>query len=121
MSADSKKHSELMIAALVHPRHTHLFERAMAKAGETSDVGARNFIHTCPASHGDRLVLELAYSCWRGYGPAIQVDQLWGMDAEVTKRALAGLALAMGAHDASALLRAAADRCDELTAEISEE
>jgi hypothetical protein len=114
MSNEVTSSSDLLVAALVDPRHTHLFERAMAKATESGDVGARNFLHTCPASHGDRMVLELAFSCWRGYGPAVQIDQLSGMDAAVAQRALAGLAMAMVGEQAPALLEQAAARCREL-------
>jgi hypothetical protein len=114
MSNEAKPSTDLLIAALVDPRHTHLFEKAMAKAADSGDVGARNFLHTCPASHGDRLVLELAFSCWRGYGPAVAIDQLSGMDAAVAQRALAGIAMAMAGDDAPELLEKAAARCREL-------
>ncbi len=114
MSTPDKPSPDLMIAALVDPRHKHIFDKALEKASERSDVGVYNFLHTCPASHGDRLVLELAFACWRGYGPAIQIDQLWGMEPKVAERVLAGLALVMGGADAPALLAKAAEGCQAL-------
>lgn len=120
MSNEDKPNTDLLIAALVDPRHTHLFEKAMVKAADGGDVGARNFLHTCPASHGDRLVLDLAFSCWRGYGPAVAIDQLSGMDRAVAQRALAGIAMAMVGADAPELLERAAARCRELLPEPPE-
>jgi hypothetical protein len=114
MSSSTKPSSDLMIAALVAKRHRHLFDTAQDKANDSGDVGAYNFLHTCPASHGDRLALGLAFACWRGYGPAIQVDELWGMDPAVAQRVLAALALATAGPDAPGILKAAAARCREL-------
>jgi hypothetical protein len=114
MSKHDDARADYTTAALVEPRHQHLFDRALEKATDGSDVGAYNFLHTCPASHGERLVLELAYACKRGYGPAITIDQLWGMEPRVAERMLAGIALAMGAEDAPALLGKAAERCQAL-------
>jgi hypothetical protein len=109
MTSPSKTGSAKTTAALVEPRHQHLFERALEKAQASGDVGAYNFLHTCPASHGDRLALELAYAFWRGYGPAVQVDQLWGLDRKVAQRVLAGLAIAVAGDDGPALLAEAAE------------
>jgi hypothetical protein len=117
MSKQDDAPADLTTAALVEPRHQHLFDKAIEKGTGGSDVGAYNFLHTCPASHGDRLVLELAYACKRGYGPAIAIDQLQGMEPKVAERVLAGLALAMGAQDAPALLAKAAERCQALLPE----
>ncbi len=111
MSSPDKPSAELTTAVMVEPRHQHLFDKALDKARSGSDVGAHNFLHTCPASHGDRLVLELALACWRGYGPAIQVDQLWGMEPKVAQRLLAGIAMAVGGTQAPSILEDAAERC----------
>lgn len=114
MSTPAKPSPDLTISALVDPRHQHIFDKALEKAAAGSDVGVYNFLHTSPASHGDRLTLELAFTCWRGYGPAVAMDQLWGMDAKVAERLLAGLAMAMGGTDAPVLLAQAAERCGAL-------
>jgi len=99
-----------MIAALLDPSHKRLFDVAVDKAlgGEGGDAGAQNYIRTCPASHGDRLVLQLAFALWRGYGPAIAVDELWGMDGAVAERILLGMAMAIRGADAPELLQSAA-------------
>ncbi len=121
MSDTSKPNPDLTTAAMVDPRHQHLFDKALDKASSGSDVGAYNFLHTCPASHGDRLVLELAFACWRGYGPAIQVDKLWGMEPKVAERVLAGLALAMLGDGAPDVLDRAKARCEALLPEVEDE
>jgi len=121
MSSPDKPSSDLTTTAMVDPRHQHLFDKAVDKGTGGSDVGAYNFLHTCPASHGDRLVLELAYACKRGYGPAVQVDQLWGMEPKVAERVLAGLALAMLGNDAPDALENALARCRTLLPDPGEE
>ena len=49
----------------------------------------------------------LAYSLWRGAGPAFPVAALWGMDRRLATRLLAGLAAAIQPEDPDALLLAA--------------
>ena len=109
MATTKPPDTELIVSTLVQPRHRHIFDRAVAKALEAdgTDTGAYNFIRTCPASHGDRLLLALAFACWRGYGPAIQIDQLHGLDVAVAARVLAGLAINIAGEDAMELLEQA--------------
>ncbi len=114
MASADKPNTEQIVSALVQPRHRHLFDKAVSKALATggTDTGAYNFIRTCPASHGDRLLLALAFTCWRGYGPAIEVDQLHGMHDAVAVRVLAGLALTIAGNGAHDLLEQAAAQAD---------
>ena len=96
---------------LLSPRHHGLFDTITRRAltEEDGDAWAANFIRSCPASHGERLLIQLAYSLWRGYGPAIRVDQIQGVEEDVAARLLAGLALAaVGPAAKSALQRASA-------------
>ncbi len=114
MATDSPSYDQQIFQALVQPRHRHIFDKAVSKAlaSDGSDTAAYNFIRTSPASHGDRLLLTVAFACWRGYGPAVQVDQLSGMDAAVAERLLAGLATTIADTGATELLRRAATFCE---------
>jgi hypothetical protein len=113
MSPSDEPASSDYVATLLSPRHRSLFEgilrRALAEEG--GDSWAANTIRSAPASHGERLVIQLAYSLWRGYGPALQVEQLRGLEPEVAERLMAGLAVAVAGDGASALLAGAAGRC----------
>lgn len=81
----------------------------------TGDRGVAAAIEELPVSANDRVLLQLAYSLWKGVGPAVRVQSLWGMDPQVAERLLAGLALAAseGSGTASAVLRRAADRVEQ--------
>ncbi|MFH1467047.1 MAG: hypothetical protein ABIO70_21875 [Pseudomonadota bacterium] len=107
------------VATLLSPRHRSLFENITrrALAEEEGDTWAANTIRSCPASHGERLIIQFAYSLWRGYGPALQVEQLQGLEPEVAERLLAGLAVIAAGEGAAALLSRAAERCPEGTPE----
>ena len=113
MNASDQDASRDYVATLLSARHRSLFEditrRAMAE--EEGDIWAANTIRSAPASQGERLIIQLAYSLWRGYGPALLVEQLRGLEPEVAERLLAGLAVAAGGDGAAALLAGAAERC----------
>jgi hypothetical protein len=67
--------------------------------------GIQQFARTRHLSESDRLLLTLAYSLWRGFGPSFDVNALWGMDRTVASRVLAGLAAAVDPDGAVAVLR----------------
>jgi hypothetical protein len=71
----------------------------------TGDAGVTAHLRDLHLPDRDRLLLTLAYSLVRGFGPAVQVHELWGMDREAARAILAGLALAMDPSGAPELLR----------------
>jgi hypothetical protein len=67
--------------------------------------GIQHFARTKHLSESDRLLLTLAYSLWRGFGPSIDVHALWGMDPAVASKVLASLAVAVDPGGAADVLR----------------
>jgi hypothetical protein len=66
--------------------------------------GIHHYLRTHHMSESDRLLLTLAYSLWRGFGPSLDVHALWGMDSAVTARVLASLAAAVDPENAIEIL-----------------
>jgi hypothetical protein len=94
--------------------HVLLHDRGWANLEEAIDgperkrllsEGIQHFARTQHLSESDRLVLTLAYSLWRGFGPSIDVHALWGMDPAVASRVLASLAAAVDPDGAADVLR----------------
>jgi hypothetical protein len=67
--------------------------------------GIQHYVRTQHMSESDRLLLTLAYSLWRGFGPSIDINALWGMDPAVAARVLASLAAAVDPEAPTAILR----------------
>lgn len=99
------------VRAMVPDRLWSKLERAIEaslRAG-TGDEGVYGVLRDLHLPAHERQLLALAYSLWRGVGPALDVRHLWGMDAATAQFVLAGLAAAVNPRDAAALLRRAAD------------
>jgi hypothetical protein len=75
-----------------------------AIAGGAGDVSVAAHIRGLHLSEKDRTLLVLAYSLWRGVGPVVHIQQLWGMDPTVAARILASIAVAAGGGEALGLL-----------------
>ena len=71
----------------------------------TGDAGVTAHLRDLHLPDRDRLLLTLAYSLLRGFGPAVQVHELWGMEHEAASSILAGLAVAMDPKGAAKLLQ----------------
>ena len=113
MSSESRDRSQAIIPILLEPRHQRLFDTLMEKVTIESfgDAAARNFLRSATMSRADRTVLEMAYALWRGYGPALTLDKLWGLDHQTATQLLAAMAMAVDAEGAAKLLADAAARC----------
>ncbi len=113
MSSESSERSQAIIPVLLDPRHRRLFDTLMEKVTIDccGDAAARNFIRSASMSRADRTVLEMAYALWRGYGPALTLDKLWGLDRQTAVQLLAAMAMAVDAEDAAKILEEAAARC----------
>ena len=90
--------------------------------GDEGVVGRLRDLHL---SEIDRARLTLAWRLWRGWGSALEVQQLWGIDRELLIEVLSAIAHAARPEDAGSLLREAASRADALReavelAEVSE-
>jgi hypothetical protein len=85
----------------------------MGGAGDESVVAQIKGLHL---SEKDRSLLTLAYSMWRGVGPVVNIQQLWGMEPELAARVLASIAVAAGGDEASTLLEDAAAVVEEVQA-----
>lgn len=97
------------IRALVPPRlHRDLDEAVeAARRTGTGHEGVLGHLRTCHLAEHELHLCMLAFSLWRGAGPAFPVSALWGMDARLASRLLAGLAAAADPDDPGGLLDAA--------------
>lgn len=97
------------IRALVPPRLMPDLDEAVeaARRTGTGHEGVLGHLRTCHLAEHELLLCMLAYSLWRGAGPAFPVSALWGMDPRLASRLLAGLAAAASPDDPGALLDAA--------------
>ena len=82
------------------------FESAIAASQEngTGEAGARGFITDLHFADEQRQLLLLAYSLWRGVGPAIDIQAIWGMSPNGAASLLAALAVAVGQDSGADLL-----------------
>lgn len=97
------------IRALVPPRLLPDLDEAVeaARRTGTGHEGVLGHLRTCHLAEHELHLCMLAYSLWRGVGPAFPVSALWGMDARLASRLLAGIAAAADPADPGALLDAA--------------
>ena len=97
------------LRALVPPRLLPALDEAVAAAARTGmgHEGVLGHLRTCHLAEHELHLCMLAYSLWRGAGPAFPVAALWGMDRRLATRLLAGLAAAIQPEDPDALLLAA--------------
>lgn len=86
----------------------------------TGDTGVYGILRDMHLPEHERQLLALAYSLWRGVGPAVEVQDLWGMDAATARMVLAGIACSVSPGDGHTLLRAAADLVEQLRWEEAE-
>jgi hypothetical protein len=95
------------LQVLLHERAWSKLEAAIDGPARTrlETEGIQHYCRTQQLSESDRLLVTLAYSLWRGFGPSIDVHALWGMDPAVAARVLAGLAAAVDPQGASGILR----------------
>jgi hypothetical protein len=98
------------LAALLREHHWRALDAAIGAAARTGtgDAGVNAYLRDLHLPERDRLLLTLAYSLVRGFGPAVQIHELWGMEREGALAVLAGLAQAMDPEGAASLLREAA-------------
>ena len=87
----------------------------------TGDEGVMGRIRDLSLSEGDQVLLRMAWRLWRGWGPAIEVQHLQGIDPEVLIRVLMGLALSGAPEQAAAALAEAAARLEAGTPIAEEE
>lgn len=108
----------LDIRALVPERLLPDLEEAVeaARRTGTGHEGVLGHLRTCHLAEHELLLCMLAYSLWRGTGPAFPVSALWGMDPRLATRLLAGLAAAAAPVDPAALLEAAKSHLDAIRA-----
>ena len=107
MALDKNARDLRSLRVLLHDRGWTNLEEAIEgpdKARLESE-GIQHFIRTQHLSESDRLLLTLAYSLWRGFGPSIDVHALWGMDPAVASRVLASFAAAVDPDGATDILR----------------
>ena len=97
------------IRALVPPRLIPDLDEAVeaARRTGTGHEGVLGHLRTCHLAEHELHLCMLAYSLWRGVGPAFPVSALWGRDPRLASRLLAGLAAAAAPEDPGALLDAA--------------
>ena len=81
----------------------------------TGDDGVRGYLRDLHLPENDRQILSLAYSLWRGVGPAIEIETLWGLAPEATRKVLAIIASATDAEHGAILLREAADMLEGIS------
>ena len=108
VEADSST-GRIDLRALVPPRLRPALDEAVAAATRTGTghEGVLGHLRTCHLAEHELHLCMLAYSLWRGAGPAFPVAALWGMDRRLATRLLAGLAAAIQPEDPDALLLAA--------------
>ena len=95
------------LRAIVPAGHWPTLEDAVEVALRSGDAAARQHLERAQLPDGDLQLLTLAYSLWRGVGPALDVESVWGLDPGAAARLLAGLALAIDRSEAAGLLAAA--------------
>jgi hypothetical protein len=107
MALDRNARDLRSLRVLLHDRGWASLEEAIdgPERARTLSEGIQHFARTQHLSESDRLVLTLAYSLWRGFGPTFDVNALWGMDPAVTSRVLASIAAAVDPDGAADLLR----------------
>lgn len=109
MQIDRSAPALVALVPLLREHHWRALENAMLAATRTGtgDAGVTAHLRDLHLPDRDRLLLTLAYSLVRGFGPAVQVHELWGLDRDAARAILAGLALAMDPTGAPDLLREA--------------
>ena len=107
MALDRNARDLRSLRVLLHERGWATLEEAIdgPERARLVTEGIQHFARTQHLSESDRLVLTLAYSLWRGFGPSIDVHALWGMDPAVASRVLASLAAAVDPGGATDVLR----------------
>lgn len=85
-----------------------------ARRTGTGHEGVLGHLRTCHLAEHELHLCMLAYSLWRGAGPAFPVSALWGMDPRLASRLVAGLAAAASPDDPSGLLDAAREHLDAM-------
>ena len=80
-------------------------ERAMRDG--SGDAGVLGHIDALHLAGGRRTLMRTAYAIWRGFGPALRVDELWGLDRNEARRLLAALAEVVAPGEAVELLEGA--------------
>ena len=85
-----------------------------ARRTGTGHEGVLGHLRTCHLAEHELLLCMLAYSLWRGTGPAFPISALWGMDPRLATRLLAGLAAAAAPDEPAALLEAAKTHLDAI-------
>jgi len=103
------------IKALLDERHLRDLENAIAgslKGTGDSDAAVDSYFRSLHLSEGDRIILNLAYSLWRGFGPILDVQALWGMDPDVAARLVAGVAVAVNRDHPETILEQARSLLD---------
>jgi hypothetical protein len=107
------------LRVLLHDKAWSRFEAAIEGAERVGleSEGIHHYIRTHHLSESDRLLLTLAYSLWRGFGPSVvrgvDIHALWGMDPTVAARMLAGLAAAIDPAGATDILKQSIEMLDE--------
>jgi hypothetical protein len=116
VTAAGEDAQRLDIRALMPPRLLPDLDEAVAAARRTGTghEGVLGHLRTCHLAEHELQLCMLAYSLWRGVGPAFQVSSLWGMDARLATRLLAGIAAAVDPADPGALLDAAKGHLGEI-------
>ncbi len=88
---------------------------ALAAEGRGGDADVVAAIRDLPVREDERRLLRVGYALWRGYGPAVAVQDLAGMDEDAAAVLLAGLACAVRPDRAAAMLRRAAAAIERAT------
>jgi len=107
MALDRNARDLRSLRVLLHDRGWANLEEAIdgPERARLLSEGIQHFARTQHLSESDRLLLTLAYSLWRGFGPSFDVNALWGMDPAVASRVLAGIAAAVDPDGAADVLR----------------
>ena len=108
MAVDRNAPELMALRVLLHEQSWAKLEAAIDGRGrvEIEAEGIHHYLRTHPMSESDRLLLSLAYSLWRGFGPTVDVHAIWGMDPTVASKVLASLAAAVDPENAGKILRA---------------
>ena len=121
--AGAEGDDRLDIRALIPARLLPDLDEAISasRRNGTGHEGVLGHLRVCQfAEHEIRLCM-LAYSLWRGTGPALSVSALWGMDRRLATRLIAGLAAAIEPDDCEGLLEEAKVHLRTLTEEDVED
>ena len=112
----------LDIRALVPARLLPALEEAAeaARRTGTGHEGVLGHLRTCHLAEHELHLCMLAYSLWRGAGPAFPVAALWGMDPRLASRLLAGIAAAVQPSDPEGLLDQARAHLAQLSGGIED-